>query len=146
MSNSDEPLKKHYKYDTVDGETVIQDELEKLTRRRQRAVAEGLLPKTERSDGDNGSESLAGLALSGGGIRSGALGLGILQTLHRCGLLPFFDYLSTVSGGGYAGAYLTSAGTQKRKNADDNSARSTSHDETVPYGRLKAFHGGEGLA
>ena len=146
MSDSDDPLKKHYKYKTVDGDAVIRDELERLTRRRDRAVDEELLPETTPTNSEAVSESLTGLALSGGGIRSGALGLGILQTLHRSGLLPFFDYLSTVSGGGYAGAYVTSAGSQNRKHADETSADSTSHEDTVPYGRLKAFHDGEGLS
>ena len=49
-----------------------------------------------------------GLALSGGGIRSACIGLGILQALYRRGVLRHIDYLSTVSGGGYVGAYLTS--------------------------------------
>jgi hypothetical protein len=47
------------------------------------------------------------LCLSGGGIRSAIFGLGILQGLARHGLLPGFDYLSTVSGGGYVGGWLT---------------------------------------
>jgi hypothetical protein len=47
-----------------------------------------------------------GLALSGGGIRSATFGLGVLQTLARSGLLPAFHYQSTVSGGGYIGAFL----------------------------------------
>ena len=49
-----------------------------------------------------------GLALSGGGIRSATLNLGILQALARRGVLPRFDYLSTVSGGGYIGSALSS--------------------------------------
>ena len=49
---------------------------------------------------------LVGLALSGGGIRSATLSLGILQGLARLDLLKFVDYLSTVSGGGYAGTFL----------------------------------------
>ena len=48
-----------------------------------------------------------GLALSGGGIRSATFGLGILQALAEQGLLKYFDYLSTVSGGGYLGSWLT---------------------------------------
>ena len=146
MSNSDEPLKKHYKYETINGDEVIRDELDRLTRRRSRAIDEELLPETAPTEPEAVSESLTGLALSGGGIRSGALGLGVLHALHRSGLLPFFDYLSTVSGGGYAGAYITSAGSQNRKHADETSNRSASHDDTVPYGRLKAFHDGEGLS
>lgn len=47
------------------------------------------------------------LCLSGGGIRSATFALGILQGLARCGLLHKFHYLSTVSGGGYIGGWLT---------------------------------------
>ena len=50
---------------------------------------------------------LTGLALSGGGIRSASFGLGVLQALAHKDLLKKFDYLSTVSGGGYIGASLT---------------------------------------
>ncbi|HEV2175356.1 MAG TPA: patatin-like phospholipase family protein, partial [Nitrospira sp.] len=47
------------------------------------------------------------LCLSGGGIRSATFGLGVLQALARLSLLKEFDYLSTVSGGGYIGSWLT---------------------------------------
>lgn len=47
-----------------------------------------------------------GLAFSGGGIRSATFHLGVLQTLAEYGLLKQFDYLSTVSGGGYIGSWL----------------------------------------
>ena len=47
------------------------------------------------------------LCLSGGGIRSAIFGLGILQGLAAHDLLTDFDYLSTVSGGGYVGGWLT---------------------------------------
>ena len=50
---------------------------------------------------------MAALYLSGGGIRSAAFALGVMQTLARFGLLEKFDYLSTVSGGGYIGSFLT---------------------------------------
>ncbi len=46
-----------------------------------------------------------GLALSGGGIRSATFNLGLLEGLHRLDLLRLFDYLSTVSGGGYVGGF-----------------------------------------
>jgi hypothetical protein len=49
---------------------------------------------------------LTGLALSGGGIRSATFALGILQGFASRGLLRRFDYLSTVSGGGYIGSWL----------------------------------------
>jgi hypothetical protein len=43
-----------------------------------------------------------GLALSGGGVRSAAFSLGIIQAFHRFGLMRYVDYLSAVSGGTYA--------------------------------------------
>jgi predicted acylesterase/phospholipase RssA len=51
-----------------------------------------------------------GLALSGGGIRSATLCLGVVQVLVACGLMKDADYLSTISGGGYTGSFITSAG------------------------------------
>ena len=51
-------------------------------------------------------ESLIGLAFSGGGIRSATFNLGVLQALARSQLLRVFDYISTVSGGGYIGGWL----------------------------------------
>jgi hypothetical protein len=48
-----------------------------------------------------------GLAHSGGGIRSATFALGVQQALAASGLLKYFDYLSTASGGGYIGSSLT---------------------------------------
>lgn len=48
-----------------------------------------------------------GLALSGGGIRSATVSLGVMQKLAKAGILKHVDYLSTVSGGGYIGSALT---------------------------------------
>jgi hypothetical protein len=47
------------------------------------------------------------LCFSGGGIRSATFGLGLLQGLAGCKVFDQFDYLSTVSGGGYLGGWLT---------------------------------------
>jgi hypothetical protein len=47
-----------------------------------------------------------GIAFSGGGIRSATFNLGVLQGLANKRLLPYVDYLSTVSGGGYIGSWL----------------------------------------
>ncbi len=49
----------------------------------------------------------AALCLSGGGIRSASFAVGVLQGLARRGLLSSFDFLSTVSGGGYTGAWFS---------------------------------------
>ena len=46
---------------------------------------------------------IVGLALSGGGIRSASVSLGVLQAFESKGILSRVDYLSTVSGGGYTG-------------------------------------------
>ena len=50
--------------------------------------------------------NLIGLALSGGGIRSAATCLGAMQALDGKDLMRRVDYLSSVSGGGYAAACL----------------------------------------
>lgn len=52
------------------------------------------------------TRELVGLALSGGGIRSATFCVGVLQGLAGFGLLRKVDFLSTVSGGGYAGSFL----------------------------------------
>ncbi|OGA99417.1 MAG: hypothetical protein A3E25_17805 [Burkholderiales bacterium RIFCSPHIGHO2_12_FULL_69_20] len=65
--------------------------------RRLFAAIHGLPPDDER----------AALCLSGGGIRSATFSLGVLQGLAQQGQLRRFHYLSTVSGGGYIGSWLT---------------------------------------
>ena len=47
------------------------------------------------------------ICLSGGGIRSASFALGVLQAFASKELLERFHYLSTVSGGGYVGGWLT---------------------------------------
>jgi Patatin-like phospholipase len=49
----------------------------------------------------------AALCLSGGGIRSACFALGVLQALAKRRMLDRFHYLSTVSGGGYIGSWLS---------------------------------------
>src|SRR5687767_10152810 len=48
------------------------------------------------------------LCVSGGGIRSATFALGVIQGLASAGILKKFDYLSTVSGGGFIGSWLSS--------------------------------------
>lgn len=52
------------------------------------------------------TQPTVGLALSGGGIRSATFSLGLLQALSRHGLVPSIDYISSVSGGSYIGAFF----------------------------------------
>ena len=57
---------------------------------------------------ETGGEAV-GLAISGGGIRSAVHGLGAVQAFARAGLWKHFDYMSTVSGGGYLGSLISSS-------------------------------------
>jgi hypothetical protein len=57
--------------------------------------------------GPNEDANVVGLALSGGGIRSAAFCLGVLQALNKAGVIDRIDYLSTVSGGRYIGCSLS---------------------------------------
>ncbi len=62
-----------------------------------------------------------GICISGGGIRSATLGLGALQKLMREDLFKHFDYISTVSGGGYIASCLTSLlSSEVQNNPQDN--------------------------
>jgi lipase (class 3)/patatin-like phospholipase len=63
---------------------------------------------------------VSGLCLSGGGIRSATFGLGILQALAKHRMLARFDYLSTVSGGGYIGSCLTSLLSRGRDHQNES--------------------------
>lgn len=79
--------------------------------------AEGALDSTR---------ALSGLAFSGGGIRSATFNLGIIQALSELKLLRQFDYLSTISGGGYIGGWLT-AFIHRCANGDVKQAEETLH-------------------
>ena len=74
-------------------------------------------------------DKLVGLALSGGGIRSATFALGVLQRLAQADVLKCFDYLSTVSGGGFIGGSLTWLLSKSQK-PDATGA-------TFPYGFCK---------
>ncbi|MCW5960249.1 MAG: patatin-like phospholipase family protein [Pyrinomonadaceae bacterium] len=71
------------------------------------------------------------LCFSGGGIRSATFSLGVLQALAKYSLLDKFDYLSTVSGGGYIGswfsAWIDRAGSVEKVQA------SLCRDQTNPF-------------
>ncbi len=83
---------------TLDQDEVFKAERVYLTDRRARND----LPSLEE-DG-----AFWGLAFSGGGVRSATFCLGALQALIGSGHMKRFDYLSTVSGGGYIGSCLSS--------------------------------------
>jgi hypothetical protein len=63
-------------------------------------------------------QNAVGLALSGGGIRSATFSLGVVQVLAERGLFKDVDFLSTVSGGGYTGAFLTTRLGRRQHHSD----------------------------
>lgn len=88
-------VKKEY---TADFDDVFIKEQEYLAERRKKVLGE-----------QNPSlKELCGIAFSGGGIRSATFCLGVMQGLIKSGMFKFFDYMSTVSGGGYIGSCLSS--------------------------------------
>lgn len=97
---------------------VLHEELDEIERSRAlrgdkpRASARRLLAQDRAAE-----QGLLGLSFSGGGIRSATFNLGVLQGLANAGWLPRVDYLSTVSGGGYIGAWLL-AWIKRRGNID----------------------------
>lgn len=127
------------KYRTVEDTEVLRQEQGEIAHRRKEAVAGGQLNDIpESADVPN---SLVGLAFSGGGIRSGATCLGVLKALKKTRLLGFVDYMSTVSGGGYAGAWLSSAGlcADRTQTTQKNGAQNSTS-------MLSALDGGEQLS
>lgn len=90
--------------DAVDFATVLAKELDVIGGQR-----EGGAKADPQATGYSRAiqMKLAGLAFSGGGIRSATFNLGFLQGLANRRALHGFDYLSTVSGGGYIGAWLS---------------------------------------
>ncbi|MEO6812520.1 MAG: patatin-like phospholipase family protein, partial [Ginsengibacter sp.] len=102
-------------------ELVFSEELKEIEanrlRRQEEEFVTGLQetstapPKAEVPDINDPFEKvrqmgICALAFSGGGIRSATFNLGILQGLAGKKLIGKFDYLSTVSGGGYIGSWL----------------------------------------
>ncbi len=108
-------------------ERVISDELRHLPRSRSSSETSADAPSSSGVYNDSYNARLIGVSLSGGGIRSATLNLGVLQVLARSRLLPLVDYISTVSGGGYIGAFLSSLirrkGLEQAMNTLDTSAR-----------------------
>lgn len=74
---------------------------------QEKAHVAGLRAADAQAQQWNPQGHLVGLALSGGGIRSATFCLGVLQAIAQHRWLRRFDYLSTVSGGGYIGAWLS---------------------------------------
>lgn len=81
-----------------------------------------------------GRDTLVGLALSGGGIRSATFALGAMQALASRGLLERVDYLSTVSGGGYIGGALTWLTSARAETDQAAAAQQSAQPPLPPFG------------
>src|SRR6266545_4815800 len=128
---------------------VFEEEVQAVNQRRRRfgraEVALELEPdvnsqSSARAEGEpimrpTVGSGLAGLALSGGGIRSASFCLGALQALDNAGVLENIDYLSTVSGGGYIGTSLSAAMTHSK--GDFPFTSSLTQDEPYPVQHIR---------
>lgn len=88
------------------------------------------LKKCRPVDEDN----LKGIALSGGGIRAASFSLGVIQSLAKHNKLEQFDYLSTVSGGGYLGGALSWLWSGKWREGTDSKREFGFSGKDFPYG------------
>jgi hypothetical protein len=95
--------------DILGAREVLCDELDVIEQRRKRrdcVTACSINRDLETHEERTRRFDLSALCLSGGGIRSAAFCLGVLQVLAAKRLLRQFDFLSTVSGGGFIGGWL----------------------------------------
>jgi hypothetical protein len=72
----------------------------------EKEVAAINVHRQERLGEPGGDAPWSGIGLSGGGIRSATFCLGVLQALSEKDILRRFDYISSVSGGGYIATSL----------------------------------------
>lgn len=79
------------------------------------------------------------LCFSGGGIRSGTFGLGVLQALAKNNLLDKFTYLSTVSGGGFIGSWLTAFIHRNKGNVAEVQKKLNSETEPQEIRYLRSY-------
>jgi hypothetical protein len=93
----------------------------------------------ERAGLGAGPEGARALCISGGGIRSATFALGAIQELARRGLLGRFDYLSTVSGGGYVGSWL-SAWIHRAGGVEPVAAQLRAAADPAPVEHLREFN------
>jgi predicted acylesterase/phospholipase RssA len=76
------------------------------------------------------------LALSGGGIRSAAFGIGVLKGLHEKGILDRIDIISGVSGGSFALSWYYFQQYSERLNAKDMIFANECQDELLERSRF----------
>ncbi|WFU41934.1 cell division protein [Bradyrhizobium sp. CB82] len=122
-------------------QALVKSEIEAINTRREagrQIETEGLKPGQ--------TIDVVGLALSGGGIRSSAVCLGILQALNHHDVIKRIDYLSTVSGGGYIGSSMTATMTVAKRfvfgqppNPGAKSAKASEVSDTPEVGHIRNY-------
>jgi hypothetical protein len=114
-------------YNSLNDEITEDGELQELNRRivddaftgavkplrdvRLKNVYDKLHEAAQRTDNPRPRSALC---ISGGGIRSATFALGVVQGLASAKILDKFDFVSTVSGGGYIGSWLSSWSRRNR--------------------------------
>ncbi|MCP3473653.1 patatin-like phospholipase family protein [Bradyrhizobium sp. CCGUVB1N3] len=122
-------------------QALVKSEIEAINTRREagRQIETAQLKPGQTID-------VVGLALSGGGIRSSAVCLGVLQALNHHDVIKRIDYLSTVSGGGYIGSSLTATMTVAKRfvfgqppNPGAKSAKASEVSDTPEVGHIRNY-------
>jgi len=120
-------------------ETVVEPEIEAINTRRDAG-------RPVKKLGPDKMLDVVGLALSGGGIRSSAVCLGVLQALNHHDLIKRIDYISTVSGGGYIGSSFTATMTLAKRfvfgkapTAGKDAALSNEISDTPEVGHIRNY-------
>lgn len=124
------------KTNTRQFEEVFKEEWQEVYWRRCKHYGTDPNDEAMGIDGKHAPENLVGLALSGGGIRSATFSLGILQGLQELKLLRLFDYLSTVSGGGYLGGWWSA---WLSRDGEDQKASIFPKPESIEPDRLEDY-------
>ncbi|NQT87400.1 hypothetical protein HQ560_11585 [bacterium] len=109
--------------------TVLYGKEYEAIRRAKRVGKAEEAKEAEEAEKGKDYHRYIGLALSGGGIRSASFATGVLQGLYELGVLEDVGYLSTVSGGGYAGSwYMTHVDRRGHPSSpEDLLARGSAH-------------------
>ena len=128
---SDRDLESCFQVYIMDNEKILT--LNDIIQRELQLIASKRKNRNPQDDYEQPEKNLFGIALSGGGIRSATINLGILEILNKVGILPKADYLSTVSGGGYIGGYIHAKLWQK--DAEDTQT-SSAEQHTESYDLL----------
>ena len=95
---------------------IVDAELEIIRARRQTTYGNNPNQQDQLKDIES---NLRGLSISGGGIRSSTFSIGVIQGLAKANLAKDFDYISTVSGGGYTGSLLSTMLNSEDETPDD---------------------------